>query len=77
MRPLITSLLDVLHLLAQALDARLELDHPVRDLRVVALRADRVGLAPHFLEQEVELAPDRLLGSGICQDFSELIDVAL
>jgi len=31
----------------------------VRDVGVVALRADRVGLAQELLHQEVELAPDR------------------
>ena len=47
-------LLDVLDLLAHALDLGLQLDDRVRDHGVLALGADRVGLAGHLLEEEIE-----------------------
>ena len=59
-------------LLAQLLDLVLELDHDLGDHRVVALRAERVDLAVHLLEQEVELAPGQL---GVDEQAPELVEV--
>src|SRR5450432_2878850 len=59
-RPSVTArraLLDVLGLLAQALELRLALDDEAGDAGVLSLRPDGVELAPHLLDDEVELAP--------------------
>src|SRR5262245_57281664 len=47
--------LNVLHLLAEALDLGLQPDHLADRLRVLRLAADRVGLAHQLLREEVEL----------------------
>src|SRR5688572_3060038 len=52
--------LNVLHLLAHALDLLLERDHRVHHLRRRGLAADGVDLAPHLLGQEVEALAARL-----------------
>src|SRR5690349_1374650 len=51
--------LDVLDLLAQLLDRRLQVDPDVGEADIGALGAERVGLAVEFLAEEIELAPDR------------------
>ena len=48
--------LDILHLLAHALDLGLEGDDHAGDLGALRLRAGRVHLAVHLLDEEVELA---------------------
>src|SRR5258705_1443144 len=69
-------LLNVLHLLAQPLELRLQLHHPVRDRRVAALRTDRIRLAHELLEQELELAPHLPPRPGPVEKLAELLDVA-
>src|SRR5512134_890099 len=54
--------LDILDLLPAALELGLELHHEVREGGVGGLRADRVGLAPELLQQEVEPAAHGLAG---------------
>src|SRR5262245_46274483 len=75
--PMLSSarLLNVLHLLAHALELRLQLHHPVRDRRVAALRPDRIHLAQELLEQELELAPHRPTRPRRVEQVSELIEV--
>src|SRR6476620_142882 len=51
--------LDILHLLAELLDLRLEVQPDDGEGGVVGLGAERVGLARKLLGQEVEAAPDR------------------
>src|SRR6478735_12542574 len=51
---------DVLDLLADLVDQHLQLDRGARGARIDGLRAEGVGLAVEFLQQEVEPAPDRL-----------------
>ena len=51
---------EVLHLLADALELGLHVDHAVGDPGIVGLGADGVHLAPELLHQEVELAADAL-----------------
>src|SRR5215510_7141470 len=48
------TLLDVLHLLAHALDLGFHLDHGVGERGIGALGADRVCFAHHLLKQEIE-----------------------
>src|SRR5262245_12190356 len=67
------ALLDVLHLLAQALDVGLGVDHPVGHGRVGALGTDRVDLAEDLLDEEVELAPD---APALGHEALELLEVA-
>src|SRR5205809_4975429 len=50
------ALLNVLHLLAHLFELRLGRNDQFRDPEAVSLRADRVDLAIHLLQQEVELA---------------------
>src|SRR5262245_4820108 len=71
-----TRLLNVLDLLAQPLELRLQLHHPVRDRRIAALRPDRVRFAHELLEQELELAPDRPARPARVDQLAKLIDVA-
>src|SRR3569623_574806 len=52
------SSLDVLDLLAQLLDRRLQVDPDAGEADIGALGTERVGLAVEFLAEEVELAPD-------------------
>src|SRR5262245_4502658 len=52
------SSLDILHLLAHLIDHRLQSKSGARDLHVVGLGAERIGLAIKFLGEEVELAAD-------------------
>src|SRR5690349_20450158 len=54
-----SSSLDVLDLLAQLLDRRLQVDPDTGEADIGALGAERIGLAVEFLAEEVELAPDR------------------
>src|SRR2546430_7598915 len=49
-------LLDVLDLLADALEFTLELDHAVGDGRIVAFRANGIHFAVHFLHQKFDFA---------------------
>src|SRR5690242_16530562 len=53
-----SSSLDVLDLLAQLLDRRLQVDADAGEADIGTLGAERVGLAVEFLAEEVELAPD-------------------
>src|SRR5437764_1323877 len=55
------ALLDILDLLAHLLELRLGRDDEFRNPQAVGLRADRVDLAVHLLEQEIELASARLV----------------
>src|SRR5262245_40049323 len=55
--------LNVLHLLAHLIDHGLELEPGAGHVRIVGLRAERVGLAVELLGQEVE-APARRLARG-------------
>src|SRR5262245_1261922 len=71
--PLLNPLLDVLHLLAQALDVGLGLHHPVGDGGVGALGADRVHLAEDLLHEKVELAAD---APALRDEALELAEVA-
>ena len=52
-------LLDVLHLFAELVDHRFELQAEPRDVDGVGLRTEGVGLAVKLLSKEVELASDR------------------
>src|SRR5918995_2643949 len=54
------ALFKVLHLLAQLIDHRFELEPDAADLLAPCLGAQRVGLAVELLGKEVELAADRL-----------------
>src|SRR3990172_1348836 len=65
--------LDILHLLAAALELGLELDHEVREVRVRGLGTDRVGFARKLLEQEVEPAAH---GLRLLEQRAELREVA-
>src|SRR5262245_10120942 len=56
--------LDILNLLAHLLELRLCRDDELRYAKTVGLRAHRVDLAVHLLEQEIELAPARLRAVG-------------
>src|SRR5262245_38434950 len=58
------ALLNVLHLLAHPLELRLHVDDDRRDLEAFGLRPDRVDLAVHLLQQEVELPAARLRAVG-------------
>src|SRR5205814_3713736 len=53
-------LFNVLHLLAHLLELRLRVDDQFRDAETVGLRADRVHLAVHLLQEEIELPAARL-----------------
>ena len=53
--------LDVLDLLAQLIDHRLELEPGPADFNVGGLGAERIRLAIELLRQEFEFAPDRLI----------------
>src|SRR2546430_11101293 len=55
-----STLLDVLHLLAHALDLRLHLDDGVRNDRVLRFRADGIRLPGHLLEEKIDAPPHRL-----------------
>src|SRR4051812_26485032 len=57
-----TALLHVLDLLAELLDHGLEVEPEAREGDVVRLGAERVGLAPELLGEEVEPAPDCAAG---------------
>src|ERR1043165_3970826 len=65
-------LLDILHLLAYALDFGLQFYNDGSQRRGARLRADRVHLAQHLLRQKVELLARRLLAPDGLLD---LIDV--
>src|SRR5260221_1284226 len=59
-------LLDILYLLADALDLGLQFDHQHSNVRGTRLRAHGVDLAEHLLGEEVELLAGRLLpGDGL------------
>ena len=64
---------DVLDLLADLFQLRLDLHDGAGLLKIVALRADGVGLAVHLLQQEVELAAD---GPAACKQAVELGQMA-
>src|SRR5882762_2773333 len=49
-------LFDILHLLAHLLELRLRVDDQLGHAEAVGLGADRVHLAVHLLQQEIELA---------------------
>src|SRR4051794_16613483 len=53
-------LLDILDLLADALDLRFQVYNNGPDVRGSRLRAHRVDLAQHLLRHEIELLPRRL-----------------
>src|SRR5690606_29023065 len=67
-----SSLLQVLDLLAHLLDQDLEIDGRSRELLVLRLRPERVRLAVHLLDQEIEPPADRL---AALQDLARLGDV--
>src|SRR6476620_2455548 len=52
--------LDILHLLAELLELGLRRDDELRHAQAVGLGPDRVDLAVHFLQQEVQLPAARL-----------------
>ena len=52
----------ILRLLSHLFDGGLQRNHVRRDRAVLNLGADRVGLAGHLLEQEVEALADRCVG---------------
>src|SRR3954470_22278252 len=56
--------LDILDLLAHLLELRLRRDDQLGYTQAVGLRAHRVHLAIHLLQQEIELAAARLGGVG-------------
>src|SRR5690606_29275675 len=60
-------------LLAHLLDQDLQLDGRARQLLVLRLRAERVRLAVHLLDQEIETPADRL---APLKDLARLGDVA-
>src|SRR5260370_764983 len=65
-------LLDILYLLADALDLGFQFYNEASDVRRARLRPHRVDLAQHLLRDEVELLPGRLFAiHGLLQ----LIDV--
>jgi hypothetical protein len=63
---------NILNLFAQPVDRGLERQPGLRDLRIVGLRADRVGLAVEFLGQEFQAAADRLDAEGIDAEVLDL-----
>src|SRR5438477_10579728 len=65
-------LLDILHLLAYALDFGLQFYNDASHGRGARLRADGVDLAQHLLREEVELLAGRL---APCDRLLDLIDV--
>src|SRR3990170_8094956 len=68
------ALFNILDLLAQALQFAFDGDDRARDLHVVGLRPDRVGLAPHLLQQELQFPAQRAVGGGEVE--GELLGVA-
>src|SRR5439155_14473242 len=52
-------LFDILDLLTHLLELRLRVDDQLRHAQAVGLRSDRVHLAVHLLQQEIELASAR------------------
>src|ERR1044072_2130876 len=54
-----SSSLDVLDVLAQLLDRRLQVEPDAGEADIGALGAERVGLAVEFLAEEIELASHR------------------
>src|SRR6056297_587630 len=69
-------LLNVLDLLPDPLELRLQLDHVLGQRGVVGLRADGIRLAPELLEQEIQAPPDRLSPVRARQDLAKLCDMA-
>ena len=69
-------LFNVLHLLAQSLDLRLEIDDLVGHRGVRCLRTHRVRLATELLEQEIEAPTHGVPRLGAGQNTAELVDVA-
>src|ERR1700682_5928964 len=65
-------LLDILNLLADALDLGFQLDHEHSNVRGSRLRAYRVDLPDHLLGEKVELLPGRFLAGD---RFLHLLDV--
>src|SRR3954468_8877585 len=57
-------LFDILDLLAHLLELRLRVDDQLGDAQAVGLRSNRVDLAVHLLQQEIELAPARFGALG-------------
>ena len=51
--------LNVLYLLPDPLELRLQIDDAMGNRRVAPLGTERVGLATHLLEQELESTPHR------------------
>src|SRR5439155_21280242 len=56
-------LFNVLHLLAELIDNRLQFKSDCRQGSVRRFRAQRIGLAVEFLREKIELAADRLGGA--------------
>src|SRR5512139_3134607 len=54
------ALFDILHLLPHLLELRLDADDRLGDAEAVGLGADRVDLAVHLLEEEVQFPAARL-----------------
>ena len=52
-------LFDVLDLLADFFNLGFEIDNDMGNIGVLAFRANRIGLAVKFLDQEVDLTADR------------------
>src|SRR5258707_14872344 len=65
--------LDILDLLPDLLELRLDVHHEVRKLHILALRAQGIGFARHFLEQKLQTTPD---GCAIGEQRLELIEMA-
>jgi hypothetical protein len=63
---------DILHLLAQFFQLRFHADDDLADGEKVRLVADRVRLAEHFLEQEVQRAADRFVLGELAEELVEM-----
>src|SRR6185436_15584998 len=59
------ALLEVLDLLADALELLFGRDHVFLDLRVIGLAPDGIRLAHHFLKNEPKALPDRVSRFGL------------
>src|SRR5262245_48931642 len=64
--------LDVLHQFPNLLQGSLDLDNVTRDIHVAGLGADRIGLAEHFLSQELQFAACAL---RLADDFLKLVQM--
>src|SRR5688572_31313313 len=58
------ALLDILDLLTHLLELGFRVDDQFRDVEAIGLRAKCVHFTVHLLDQEIQLAPARLLAVG-------------